>query len=164
MKKVSVFLGAWAIWKQSFLFFFFLLIHSAATFCLKATLSQEHSLGPSLFGLVGVRRDMIRVVHLHLLPAHLLRRGRHGLRRVRHHAFDRDGWRHRSVLGNVGPLHRRRGSCSSHVTSCSAQGQVVHLLRQRAHHAGWLHGHRVVHGWRDHCTCRLHNILLMRHP
>ena len=30
--------------------------------------------------------------------------------------FDRDGcWRHRSVLGNVGPLHRRRGSCSSHV-------------------------------------------------
>lgn len=30
--------------------------------------------------------------------------------------FDGDGcWRHRSVLGNVGPLHRRRGSCSSHV-------------------------------------------------
>lgn len=30
--------------------------------------------------------------------------------------FDRDGcWRHRSVLGNVGPLHRRSGSCSSHV-------------------------------------------------
>lgn len=30
--------------------------------------------------------------------------------------FDRDGcWRHRSVLGNVGPLHRCCGGCSSHV-------------------------------------------------
>ena len=37
-------------------------------------------------------------------------------------------------------------------TSCSAQGQMVHLLGERAHHAGRLHGHSVVHGWRDHCT------------
>lgn len=37
-------------------------------------------------------------------------------------------------------------------TSCSAQGQMVHLLGDRAHHAGRLHGHSVVHGWRDHCT------------
>ena len=30
--------------------------------------------------------------------------------------FDRDGcWRHRSVLGNVGPLHRCRSCCSRHV-------------------------------------------------
>lgn len=36
--------------------------------------------------------------------------------------------------------------------SCSAQGQMVHLLCDRAHHAGRLHGHRVVHGWRDDCT------------
>lgn len=37
-------------------------------------------------------------------------------------------------------------------TSCRAQGQMVHLLCDRAHHAGRLHGHSVVHGWRDHCT------------
>lgn len=29
---------------------------------------------------------------------------------------------------------------------------MVHLLGDRAHHAGRLHGHSVVHGWRDHCT------------
>lgn len=29
---------------------------------------------------------------------------------------------------------------------------MVHLLGERAHHAGRLHGHSVVHGWRDHCT------------
>lgn len=39
-------------------------------------------------------------------------------------------------------------------TSCSAQGQMVHLLSERAHHIGRLHGHSVVHGWRDHCTLR----------
>ena len=37
-------------------------------------------------------------------------------------------------------------------TSCSAQGQMVHLLGDRTHHAGRLHGHGVVHGRRDHCT------------
>lgn len=50
---------------------------------------------------------------------------------------------------------KRRAHCttawSTH-TSCSAQGQMVHLLGERAHHAGRLHGHSVVHGWRDHCT------------
>ncbi len=29
---------------------------------------------------------------------------------------------------------------------------MVHLLGDRAHHAGRLHGHSVVHSWRDHCT------------
>lgn len=29
---------------------------------------------------------------------------------------------------------------------------MVHLLGDRAHHACRLHGHSVVHGWRDHCT------------
>lgn len=39
--------------------------------------------------------------------------------------FDRDsGWRHRSVLGNVGPLHRRRSGCSSHVLK---QKQDTHM-------------------------------------
>lgn len=31
---------------------------------------------------------------------------------------------------------------------------MVHLLSERAHHIGRLHGHSVVHGWRDHCTLR----------
>lgn len=42
-------------------------------------------------------------------------------------------------------------SVSTH-TSCGAQGQMVHLLGDRAHHAGRLHGHSVVHRRRDHCT------------
>lgn len=37
-------------------------------------------------------------------------------------------------------------------TSGGAQGQMVHLLGEGTHHAGRLHGHSVVHGWRDHCT------------
>lgn len=50
MKKVSLFLVPAQIWKQSpsILSFFPPHIHSAATFCLKATLSQEHSLRPLL--------------------------------------------------------------------------------------------------------------------
>lgn len=31
---------------------------------------------------------------------------------------------------------------------------MVHLLGERAHHVGRLHGHGVVHGWGDHCTLR----------
>lgn len=48
----------------------------------------------------------------------------------------------RSIVAQPGSTH----------TSCGAQGQMVHLLGDRAHHAGRLHGHSVVHGWRDHCT------------
>lgn len=41
--------------------------------------------------------------------------------------FDRDGcWRHRSVLGNVGPLHRCCSGCSSHVLE---HKQNTHLLK-----------------------------------
>lgn len=51
----------------------------------------------------------------------------------------------RSENGHVNHMHRTH-------TSCGAQGQMVHLLCDWAHHAGRLHGHSVVHGWRDHCT------------
>lgn len=53
MKKVSLF---WCLGNLEAISFFFFSsfphILSAATFCLKATLSQEHSPRPSLFGLV----------------------------------------------------------------------------------------------------------------
>lgn len=51
-----------------------------------------------------------------------------------------------------GCLCNVRGALKRTHTSCSAQGQMVHLLGDRAHHAGRLHGHSVVHSWRDHCT------------
>lgn len=62
MKKVSLFFffGAWAIWKQSLFFSLSPHIHSAATFCLKATLSQEHSLRPLLSDERGENRNTER--------------------------------------------------------------------------------------------------------
>lgn len=60
MKKVSLFFGAWAIWKQSLFFSLSPHIHSAATFCLKATLSQEHSPRPLLSDERGENRNTER--------------------------------------------------------------------------------------------------------
>lgn len=64
--------------------------------------------------------------------------------------FDSFLWRGQSVL-SLRSKKKKSTTVSTH-TSCGAQGQMVHLLGDRAHHAGRLHGHSVVHGWRDHCT------------
>lgn len=56
MKKVSLFWCLGNLEAISFLFSF-PHIHSAATFCLKATLSQEHSLRPMLSDERGENTD-----------------------------------------------------------------------------------------------------------
>lgn len=54
-------------------------------------------------------------------------------------------------------------NCSTH-RSCCAQRKMIHLLCQGAHHVCRLHWHRMVHRWRNHSTCWLHNVWRMRHP
>ena len=67
--------------------------------------------------------------------------------------FDRDGsWRHRSVLGNVGPLHRCGSSCGSHILQNTHTHTHTHTRHELGCNCTHTHTHMpgLAGGWPEH--------------